>query len=648
MQIGVETELNKQPSVLQFPVPTLSERNRLIELSHRARGFRSEFAVASKGIDKLFDATTQRADRISDTLDDIEDDISTLVSSITVGTAYLKMSAELSARGVSEVESLYFFRRCLHISVVVGHAILEQSGPVEDRRHASIYTSIDSAQILLQEVDKETKSQPTWFNGDRQEWRRFLAYHSHLHEYLAPGSKSSPSVYGEIDNEGLPDWFTETTDQLPDKTVIQQEIDDDQLEVANTTEQQNKLAKQQAYLLQTVHQKYIRALARFEIKRRSLQSNISSYADLIYYLKTAEEITAYPELDLTVLQNHTDIGYPFKFTVSAEKAREQTLQESAKSKAIVFSKEIVAFWLEKQLKDGNIISDSEFFVNQKFIDRITPLLSLGNFEDKGTNRALNELKSSSKKAYNVLNFEVGPIFSTLSQEQLDDINVWVSENIGKSMNDVIWYIADVISDKLLNHGENLPSQTKIAIDHIKDFAIKWLRNNCNWAYGQLESLTRYNTSEAVQQPSSQEFPLTLPTTKTADQETIDEVENATQEIQQSNLSGWHIKYTFNKKVDGSTVEIVGSTLKELEEYFHKFVATNNISCSIKPESIIHTLDWLVTVPQLAEDMRIRKMVNGQEFKKVKRGRVRIFYVLNSDKKDIVFFVHQKQALSYGF
>ncbi len=35
-------------------------------------------------------------------------------------------------------------------------------------------------------------------------------------------------------------------------------------------------------------------------------------------------------------------------------------------------------------------------------------------------------------------------------------------------------------------------------------------------------------------------------------------------------------------------------------------------------------------------------------KKLKRGKVRIFYIMDEVEKTITFFLHQKQAASYGF
>ncbi len=631
--------IDNSPTMLHLPEPTRSEKSSILNWSQETRQFRRALGVADRAMDKLHDETRSRTIRLRNTVEDLVYDRSLLKSSITAGTTYLKFQEELSVMGVSEAEIFDFYKRCLQMSLIIGAEVTKDSG--------STYTEIAAANALRPKILDEEKFQPEWFHGNRQEWRRFLIAHSHFHEYLIPRTV----FYGETVELGLPEWFVSEGDtQLPNDEDVRQEIANDQGELSQLEQQGDRLSSQVEFMMHTVNKKYARALTRFERQRREMNANIRTFADLIYYLKATENTTSYPSLNLDV-QYKIDYKSTSQFTVVPEKSREQTIQEYGKSTGIVFSKEILAFWLEQQLRGTGLATDLKSDTSQELIDLITPLLKLTNFNGDGANTTLSALKQHNKKAFNSLNFEIGPILSILSQTELDDIAIWLNEQLGNPINDVIWYITDIVSDRLMNHPEAVSArQVKIVLDHIKDFSAKWIRHNWNWAHSQLEQLIRDNTEQQSQPEVSPQNVLQddLHNNDMSSQEIIRDIESTIEEIREGNLSDWHLRYASNKRIDDALIEISGSTTNELEESFRKFVAKNGISCSIKPESVIHTLDWLVTVPQHVENIRIRETVNGQVFKKIKRGNVRIFYHLDSEKRDIVFFIYQKQALKYDF
>lgn len=116
-----------------------------------------------------------------------------------------------------------------------------------------------------------------------------------------------------------------------------------------------------------------------------------------------------------------------------------------------------------------------------------------------------------------------------------------------------------------------------------------------------------------------------------------------------NLQGWRLYYSLNRSTAGSgLVELEGSTLDDRERVFDQFLLDNGISCSIKRASVIRALEWVAAAPGQVEFQRIRQEIGAEVFKKVKRGKVRIFYVLKPEIRHIVFFVHQKQAMGYSF
>lgn len=195
-------------------------------------------------------------------------------------------------------------------------------------------------------------------------------------------------------------------------------------------------------------------------------------------------------------------------------------------------------------------------------------------------------------------------------------------------------MAGLISSNVKEKG-NLPKAG--ALHYLSTNTASFLRNHSQWAYEQLNASLTGKDEE------------TKPKQVTTISDVQGDIETTREEVAQGNLLAWHIFYTDNKSLDDKhLVEIGGSTLKEREETLEALRIKEQIPLSIKPGSVIRALDWLVTVPQDVEQVRIRKDIGGEEFKKLKRGDLRILYQMRPPEKAIIFFLHQKQAWTYGF
>ncbi|MFH0936881.1 MAG: hypothetical protein V1808_01150, partial [Candidatus Daviesbacteria bacterium] len=339
------------------------------------------------------------------------------------------------------------------------------------------------------------------------------------------------------------------------------------------------------------------------------------------------------------------------FQTSASKAHEKVIKTLTDSGVISFSKEAIALWIDKNLRTGGIIKEAKDTVDLKSIKLIGLLFE---FDSAKQQEELLDLKEFDKKAFKALNYDLLPLTIYLSLTECSFFQELLEEYKDEPLERFIYDLAEVLSSKIKNKDVPQLKQVGITLNHIKEHTCSWLRNYWQWAYQQIQQqFIPIKEIIPVEKQENQIFtskpPISEVQTQLSDAHEIQEINTEIEAIQQGNLKGWHLIYTPNRRLDdNSNIEIPGNTLEEREISFRQFIVRNSISCSIKPESIIRAFDWVVTVPQQTEQIRIRKEIDGETFKKIKRGAVRIFYSLDTDNKIITFFTHQKKSYYYGF
>lgn len=216
----------------------------------------------------------------------------------------------------------------------------------------------------------------------------------------------------------------------------------------------------------------------------------------------------------------------------------------------------------------------------------------------------------------------------------------LKEYNGTTTEHFIWDMAELISSHIKREKVQLTRSQLGALHYLSKFTATFLRNHHNFLLRELHKSLQDNFFEQEElKPKDSLITANLQ----------EEIESTTEEIAQGNLAGWHIFYTDNKSSDEKHLtEIGGKTLEERELALQELFSKENVSFSIKPGSIVRVFEWLVTVPEEVEQVRIRKNIGDEVFRKIKRGSLRIFYQMSWEKKDLIFFVHQKQAWGYGF
>ncbi|MDP3998600.1 MAG: hypothetical protein Q8P89_03210 [bacterium] len=620
-----------------------------------------EFMPAKAALGRLHQESLSRIERLRETDEEIREEAATYMSSMAAGAAYLKMVDELSARGLSSEEIMDFYRKCLKINTqmgtfswklrkTAGHQKVIEQGIMTGRRE-------DKFAVLF---NHEQGKPPGWFGTDEKRWRDFLVDHAYFCVYLNPelakvfesrilSSKEENQYLGYTVEHGLPDWFSDINGGLVEKSTVQQEFDDDKEELLKIVQQREKLKEQSAYLRETYNQKLRKAAFRFEEKRRRLLSSTDGFADLAVYLEAVKEIPVYNVQPSEIMILGVD--QLIAVESSPDKAREEAIRFFTEDKKITFTKEAVAIWIERQLREGGVVRTAQDRISPKLIDFFVPFLATVENQEEVKSASLN-LRQTDKKAFGALNYEIAPFFNILSEDERSYLVELMSAYQGEQIERLIWDMAEIISSRITAEGRNavFPKQTNITMNHAREFISRWLKNHWRWAYVQIQDrLSGRIPQEVIAVTGSEKIVETIKATTQPINEETREVETTIVQIQRGNLEGWRLRYTFDRRIDSSSsVEIGGITMQEREEAFRQFVARKTIPCSIKPESVIRAFEWLIAVPVQVEQIRIRKDIGGETFKKLKRGAVRIFYSLDPVGKTITFFIHQKKAFNYGF
>ena len=593
---------------------------------------KENFSRTETSLDKLHAARNARVDRLSQTASELLEQLDNSNSSITCGAVYLKMRDELP--NLSPNDFMGFFNFCLKSNTVLNK---QSVGSVKTKgEQATFLRSISEmhARRLPAEykkiLDPMIDNPPEWFGKNKKGWELFVLLHANFTAYLAsdeisksfvtrhlPEKNILEELYGFTKQGEFPDWLSEESLMMPTKEEVETELAEDKEQKIKTINAMGKIKEQGKYSTTTSNDKTNRAIARLSDLVEEAFPNIANFADMILFLE--------------ILRKQRVFNVPF----------EKAIKDYANSYDILKISEPIALYIEKKLLEGKIIQSSQDLIDTNFTDLFTRFLESVKDEKSSSPSQFRDLKETNKKAYDALHYKIKPFLEVLSQSEITFLQELLLEYSGTATEEFIWDMAGLISLRFRKETIQLSKPQIGAFHDLSRFTASFLRNHSSFAYGQLHKSSENNFQE--QEKLKPEGSLAVTATLR------EEIESTTEELIEGNLAGWRIFYAKNRDTQQEHLaEIGGESLEEREEALGSFLLSENVSSSIKPGSIIRAFEWLVTVPQEIEQIRIRKDIDGEVFKKLKRGKVRIFYVMDDIKKSIVFFVHQKQAQTYGF
>lgn len=660
---NVELQTHEEQSVLLPTTLNLlrlkePERNKLQSKLESTQQLTNNSIIALESLGRFVATVFRTGTRLVETRGEVEDLIANLESSAACSLVFLKMREELP--NLSSEEVLDIFTRCIYINVEILH-LFGQNNSNRTKTRQSLFLETVSMLNSRNKIKTETDEinvriagdPPKWFDGSTQSWHHFVFSHADFVKILNPNLKrtrgnmmklieNSDHALGFLRLDEYPDWLENK--EPPTDDAVQQELDEDTNGITKATQKIEAIGRQENYVFENLSQKMDKTTTWLETQMQKLfpSEPKNVFWDQILMLNVEDTILkhSYEERKHLPLPEERYIDTIIKeFTDGSDPAA---------------NPEPVALFLETTMRKSGIIKDAKTPVNDTIVELFNTLIDSMRTEGKEDPSFIKfqDLKNINHKVFKALNYSIKPLLAIMTSDEINYLRELLGVSKGDPIESFIWEIAELTSSHFKREQNAESEETKqlkdIAANLIRKPMAAFLRNYWRWTYEQLErSLTGLSTS-FVSLPSSQAVDLLKPSDPLTPPE-VQEIQSSIKELNQGNLGGWQIFYTDNKSLDERHLtKVGGETLEEREEALQKLLLREWHSPSIKCGSIIRAFDWLVTVPEAAEQMRGKKDVAGETFGKLKRQAIRIFYNMDRQKKKIIFFLHQKQAWSYGF
>lgn len=587
--------------------------------------------------------------------EEASEQIGNIASSEVCSRVFLKIDEELPAMGASEQETLDFFSLCLRFNSRLSHRDGSQTKRSqfvrgEEKRVFSDKGFLKIPSLLADEID----NQPTWFVGSKMSWKDFLTHRADFSYYLYPEmqNKEGEMVPRDLHAQGkytwtfmdaLPDWMTDIENgAYPSRETIVKELNEDIAEKERLLRQSKRTVAQFDEITNHVNSKWAKAAAYLELRKRDILPEVETFEEMILYLGFFDDWTylnEIPSADLLKGMNHDEIVKRFKEPNDGLKSVVDQFLSSPKR---IMSKELVALWLERKLKDEKMNSNAALAIDGQFATRFEIFFD----RLEGNEVVFKTLKDTDRVAYNTFNYALKPLLQIFTQDERDYLRHLVSvyRTAGTPIGQFIWDIADLVQAKFrFSQIDPNSTQAQKLTSEVKVFAKSWLLNNYLEAFGQLKKLFPEPAKPIVQPSRSIKE-------EESDAAFVQDLEEEPEKISAGNLEGWNLYYATHRSVEPKYLKLIGGhSLKEREEALEEYIGTEKIPCQVSAGLLVRALDSAVVTPE-EDELRIpTETVNGETFKKDKHGqRTRLMYRIDHLRKKIIFFIYLKRAFEYHF
>lgn len=639
-----------------FPVPSTlhlfrfdeNERVPIQQMAQKANLWEIRVSSVRKYNEQLGIELRVSGERMLATNRDLNEQQADLLSSRSASSAYLKIHNELSGKGADEEQIMDFFKRCLTINTGITTDV--KTGRIKTfgarKNVVNQRQVVDRFTALVNELSKEP---PSWFGNNLHGWRKFLAERAAFGRFLNPdlvnqfGDRIPPSAWDEgrlslTYTDALPDWLTERGDELPAKSVVEEELEEDtkEYEAVKISRDQNK--KHISYLNESAQEKS-RKLMVWCVKliREIFKSDtVSSLPECLIFINFSREYGDIAVNDLTKISTKEALMKK----INPVAALEGRITDFVHEKGLT-SIHLMALYLEDRLKTAGIFEDASSFIDSKSARPLTLLFTEATNKSGANDENWAKLRDENDPAFGPLNYDLKPLLTLLAVKDLSYLTGFTQHaQYRVSYETLIWEMANLIIENTTAAKElaQVDKPLDKALVNYITFSKWWLRKHWQWAY-----------EEVLKSVSVEAAPQQMLYTEEEETPEIEEVKTAIENIQKGDLANWNLYYTERMVPEIEAADqIPGITLEEREHTLNGYLLDNNISCSIGADSVIRTLEWLTSVPQEIEQIGKKKIINGVAWNRRRRGAVRIFSRMNRARKEIVFFVYQKKAWKYGF
>lgn len=625
---------NWQVSPTELSIFNLSNTDRDKAKKYSAEGskFAHELKIASESMDiqqDLVDSRLERMDIVTN--EKLETEVQ-YQSYITTSAAYLEVGELLANYNLTKKEFDELFIRLFKTNSDFSGAYSSPRVSISENERR--YQADNNSFKIAVKARKEAGDPPSWYKKGKEDWWTFYSDIANFEQILLDRTKRTGDEdpyhgkkIGFTSIEDAPDWFDRLgTLSSPDREEIKKDLDDDLEERDSVSKYVEGLFTKSELLETQMDERWRKGCVRFEKRRRALFPKGSSFAEYVTYLHATENTTEYASdiferLDYLTLR---------RTSLNPEASREKAIGKFAEE--FPMTEDVIALYFEKKFKEAGLTPKA--VLGKELIE------SMKQFRTEDQDE-LKKLKESDKKLFNILNFEINPLLRLLNPEEMDYFSEFLDGLEGSKFEEAIWEMAYLVSR---NQYSTEDERAKKNMQDIRRFTKTWLKLNWEWAYGELGKKLNGEAKTMQQQQVFTEEPID----ETLESEGAD-VRQTLDEIDRGNLSDWKVVMTTNRRTDSVGLEEVsGETLHDREISLDRLLLDEGQQVSIKNSSVINALDWAANLPDEVFYMMPKMTVNGEEFTKVKRGSVRILLRRDRKNKEMLFFLHQKKAMSYKF
>ena len=610
---------------------TQEQRVHLLKYEGELLDFRPQLVTSFTALDRLNGITKERDIKIKAILDDLREQSDQIKIAQNVSVLYLTV-LEIGERECwTQAQIAEVFTKQLDFN----HEVSVVTKDLAKKRLRG--GELPSNRVIGAAYNKLAKRIPSWYKLDTMAWQNFIfssfATQLNIEKEQLSGICSSSigrleGTYRITDDNILPDWMNNVDIETgnPDKDIVTYDLKEDEQAKQRLVEQFEYLASKKGYLAESARSKGRKTISRNADKyRRLFPYDELDLAQFVMFLANTDGMTYY------------DVDSQSIDQLSPTQINEKALQDKQKEEWFIrrfaetadLSEEMVRIFLKKRLEDMKFFDGTQE-------ERARKIAAV--FSDFGQSKEIAALRAVDKKTAQRLTFDVRPMLAEMDQLELGALQLKFVNNPFASRNEFVTEIACEIVNSFWS-GSNDKDIAKFKADY-KKFVVNWLKNNWRSAYAALYH--RLHNSDIFDSPTPNQ------TVEETALEESEDIESAITEIKMGSLLDWRVVFDVNKNGDTRMEELEGDSLDALESRLEELLIKHRISCSIKLSSVIHTLEWAAGLPQEVLQLMIRETVNGQEYLKIKRGNIRLFFQINQSQKRLVFFVYQKQDKSYHF
>ncbi len=554
-------------------------------------------------------------DRVKSFEIELLEDYANISSSLTAGRAFQKLHAELTTEYQVPHEEIVDIYQKLLEEYIRHPEIPIRPNKVDNRTRKQIITFFEKQMPV-----------PSWWKGGTINWQNYmwtrLNFHNYIHEDLGFSHVNKqnyiiPQCYLHfVDPEFLPDWY-EGMKQKPAEQLLK-EVDEefnedlqvkDKLytDISNVPNTNKKLFD---YFNEKGESYNTWILAKTKLL---VEVGFKDFKSFLIYIPTLLESFNAENYDITTKDG---------FNRALEKLCEIYMGNNG------LDKDIVALWLSHSFNDLHIGQPDGIPVSAV----ATALRAIKDPDSLGN--VWLPLKDQNKQLYKFLRFNLGSLLETASQDEIEILAEYLETlplstsllEIGKSISE---YSKQII--QLSQQDSNVNRSIK----NINTFIKQWLTTN--------QETYRNRIITSLRSPANIYKYTGNPQINT-------ELLLNDASTEQGSFSGWNIFYTTNiHNPTGSFIsEIKGNSTEEITTSLERFLRSQGISISVKISSIINCLEQIVNTPQEIEQFtpHLGSKHSEVDYKKRKRGKVRILYNVDADTKNLTFWLHQKKQQSY--